>query len=281
MGCLCERVSASGGSSKHRHQKNRWSLPAPMGKVVLPSGKSMFPFSTEVPLERKLDQRTHALLRSRFGLGEPTILRRSVDPGPIGDIGISSDPRVDLSWISTEQVDHEGDVLLASGMDDSVFALNPIVTLNHDYGQAPIGRSLWRKQRAQSGVPGIVAATHYPPKPTNHPSGRDWMPDVALGLVRSGLAVGKSVGFVILAERPPNTQERRSGWSAARRVIEKWLLLEYAVCWMPANPGAVLLPESTAPKSTVNGAMQFQRVHDGEKSQSDEILKKAEILSGI
>ena len=249
--------------------------------VVLLSGKSIIPGSTEVPLERKLDQRTHAFLQSRFGVSEPKIVRRSVDPGSSGDLGITTDPRVDLSWISTEQVDHEGDVLLASGMDDSVFALNPIVTLNHDYGQAPIGRSLWRKHRTQSGVPGIVAATHYPRRPSDHPSGRDWMPDVALSLVHSGLAVGKSVGFVILSERPPTSQERRSGWSAARRVIEKWLLLEYAVCWMPANPGAVLLPESTTPKSTVNIAMQFQRAHVGEKSHSDVILKKAERLSGI
>jgi len=30
-------------------------------------------------------------------------------------------------------------------MDDSQFALNPIVTLNHDYSMPPVGRSLWRK----------------------------------------------------------------------------------------------------------------------------------------
>jgi hypothetical protein len=30
-------------------------------------------------------------------------------------------------------------------MNDSQFALNPIVTLNHNYGAPPIGRSLWRK----------------------------------------------------------------------------------------------------------------------------------------
>lgn len=230
-------------------------------------------------MDRKPDQRTQTLLQSRYGLSEPTIIRRSVDPGPIGPIGPLSDPRVDISWISTELVDHEGDVLLASGMDDSVFASNPIVTLNHDYGQAPIGRSLWRKQRTQSGIPGIVAATHYPPRPMDHPPGRDWMPDVALGLVRSGLAVGKSVGFVIVSERPPSSHERRSGWGAARRVIEKWLLLEYAVCWMPANPGAVLLPGS--PGDPRKASVDSLSLSGHEKSRTDAILKKAGILAGI
>lgn len=237
-------------------------------------------------MDRQLDQRTRNLLQSRYGLEEPTLLRRSVDPGPTGSLGESGDPRVDFSWISTEMVDHEGDVLLASGMDDSVFASNPIVTLNHDYGQAPIGRSLWRKPRTQSGIPGIIAATHYPPRPQDHPIGRDWMPDVALSLVRSGLAVGKSVGFVVLSERPPTSRERRSGWGAARRVIEKWLLLEYAVCWMPANPGAVLLPDSAgnAGREIPKSPGKTDQV-DGAKShpepRTDAILKKAGILSRI
>ncbi len=241
-------------------------------------------------MERNLDLQTRNLLRSRYGLSKPTLIRRSVDPGLIGPPGPLSDPRVDLSWISTEMVDHEGDVLLASGMDDSVFASNPIVTLNHDYGSAPIGRSLWRKQRTQSGIPGIIAATHYPPRPTDHSPGRDWMPDVALGLVRSGLAVGKSVGFVVLSERPPTSEERRSGWAAARRVIVKWLLLEYAVCWMPANPGAVLLPVSAQNGAKQSHGSRPESLFESQfgslseslpESLSGAILKKAEILSGI
>ncbi len=213
-----------------------------------------------------LDEQTRALLAARFGLNQPELIRRAVVPDQSALSGAESSSRVDLSWISTEIVDHQGDVLLARGMDESVFAANPIVTLNHDYRQAPVGRSLWRKLRVRDGIRGIVAATHYPKKPEDHPPDRDWMPDVALGLVRSGLAMGKSVGFVVLSERPPLAEERRSGWAGAKRVIDKWLLLEYAVCWMPANPGALVLLDSGS---------------DLKRSRTERILQKAEILRDI
>ena len=223
-----------------------------------------------------LDERTQTLLANRFGLNQPELIRRSVVPGPSSLADPGSPSRVDLSWISTEIVDLQGDVLLATGMDESVFAANPIVTLNHDYSQAPVGRSLWRKLRVRDGIRGIVAATHYPKKPEDHPPGRDWIPDVALGLVRSGLAVGKSVGFVVLSERPPLAEERRSGWAGARRVIDKWLLLEYAVCWMPANPGAIVLDDTNPGAIVLDDAYS-----DLKKSRTERILRKAEILRGI
>lgn len=50
-----------------------------------------------------------------------------------------------MSWISTETPGRYDHVVFAKGMNDSQFALNPIVTLNHDYTCPPIGRSLWRR----------------------------------------------------------------------------------------------------------------------------------------
>src|SRR5262249_2586258 len=55
---------------------------------------------------------------------------------------LSPESRCDVSWITVETPDHAGDLVLASGMDDSVYQLNPIVTLNHQYDQPPVGRSL-------------------------------------------------------------------------------------------------------------------------------------------
>jgi hypothetical protein len=45
--------------------------------------------------------------------------------------------RADISWISTEDIDRSRDILLAKGMDDSHYALNPIVTLQHAYWMPP------------------------------------------------------------------------------------------------------------------------------------------------
>ena len=50
--------------------------------------------------------------------------------------------RSDVSWITTEAIDHDNEIVIAKGMDNSQFAANPIVTLNHCYRQPPIARSL-------------------------------------------------------------------------------------------------------------------------------------------
>ena len=75
--------------------------------------------------------------------------------------------RSDVSWISTEAVDRYKHVVFAKGMNDSQFALNPIVTLNHNYTKRPIGRSLWRKFVKDGDTRGIKAKTVYPPKPAS------------------------------------------------------------------------------------------------------------------
>src|SRR5581483_10079733 len=50
-----------------------------------------------------------------------------------------SEGRCDVSWITEQTPDRTGDVVLAAGMDDSHFQLNPIVTLNHCYTLPPVG----------------------------------------------------------------------------------------------------------------------------------------------
>jgi hypothetical protein len=47
-------------------------------------------------------------------------------------------------------------------MNDSQFALNPIVTLNHFYTRPPFGRSHWRMSVADGDTRGIKAKTVYP-----------------------------------------------------------------------------------------------------------------------
>ena len=45
-----------------------------------------------------------------------------------------------MSWISTEDVDRSNEVVLARGMNDSQFKLNPIVTMQHAYWLPPVGK---------------------------------------------------------------------------------------------------------------------------------------------
>src|SRR4051812_28710584 len=65
--------------------------------------------------------------------------------------------RADVSWITEEAPDRLGDVVLARGMDDSHFRLNPIVTLNHAYDRPPVGRSSWRRKVREGPLHGVKA----------------------------------------------------------------------------------------------------------------------------
>src|SRR5262245_30877034 len=148
--------------------------------------------------------------------------------------------RSDVSWISTEVVDRAGDVVIAAGMDDREFRLNPVVTLGHDYNRPPVGRGVWRRRVRDGDLVGIKAKTHYPPRPADLEG--PWPPDEVFAHVRAGLLAGKSIGFLPLeAHTPDEAEVRRRGWpEAVRLVIDRWLLLEYACVSLPANPLALV-----------------------------------------
>jgi hypothetical protein len=127
--------------------------------------------------------------------------------------------RCDVSWITEESPDRVGDIVLSAGMDDSHFQLNPLVTLNHDYEQPPVGRSLWRKRVREGTLVGVKAKTFYPVRPAAW-GAEPWPPDRAFELVRAGLLLGKSIGFVPLSLREPTPAERPK-MKAVRSIIEK------------------------------------------------------------
>ena len=163
-----------------------------------------------------------------------------------GPTELNPGERSDVSWISTESVDRTGEVVLARGMDDGQFRLNPLVTLNHDYSLPAVGRSLWRR-RVSDGTPpqglvGIKAKTLYPPRPSSWPADEPWLPDQVFALVQAGLLAGKSIGFLPLQVHVPDEKEvAQRGWAEdVRLVIDRWLLLEYACVSLPANPHALV-----------------------------------------
>ncbi len=154
---------------------------------------------------------------------------------------LSPEGRCDVSWITEETPDRAGDIVIARGMDDAHFQLNPIVTLNHAYDQPPVGRSLWRRKVKEGTLVGVKAKTLYPQKPAAWPGG-DWPPDIAFELVRAGLLCGKSIGFFPLKARTPTGGEisRRPELKSVRYIIEEWILAEYACCFLPTQPNAIV-----------------------------------------
>ena len=153
---------------------------------------------------------------------------------------LNTGERSDVSWISTEAVDRYGHVVFAKGMNDSQFALNPIVTLNHCYSMPPVGRSLWRKVTKDGATRGVKAKTVYPAKPDSW--GEDaWPPDKVFTLIQAGLLNGKSIGWMPTKAHYADLQEQTANkWPDGTLVIEEWLLIEYAVGTIPVNPETVV-----------------------------------------
>lgn len=173
--------------------------------------------------------------------------------------------RSDVSWITTESPDRQNEVVIAKGMNDSQFALNPIVTLNHCYHMPPVGKSLWRKRAKDGALVGIKAKTQYPPIPANWPEGEEWPPDCAFSLVQADLLRGKSIGFLPTAVHVPSREEREramshggegaKAWQNVNLVIDEWILLEYACVFLPAQQNAVVenVSKSFANALGING----------------------------
>ena len=161
---------------------------------------------------------------------------------------VNAGERSDVSWISTETPDRVNEVVIAKGMNDSQFTANPLVTLQHAYWCPPVGKSLWRKRIKDGPVAGIKAKTVYPPRPDSWPldeSGQPspWPPDKVLSLIQAGMLQGKSIGFQVLKGHHPDSKEcQKNGWDPDRvcYVIDEWLLLEYAVCYLPCNPDTLV-----------------------------------------
>jgi hypothetical protein len=154
---------------------------------------------------------------------------------------IMAGERSDVSWISTEEPDRVSEVVIARGMNDSQFKLNPIVTMQHCYWLPPVGKSLWRKVVRDGLRQGVKAKTVYPARPSDWPSDKDWPADIALALVQADLLRGKSIGFLPTKVHAPKQSELEvCGWKDVDLVIDEWILLEYACTFMPAQQEAVV-----------------------------------------
>jgi hypothetical protein len=104
-----------------------------------------------------------------------------------------------------------------------------------------VGKSLWRKKQKNGQVAGIKAKTQYPIMPALW-SDPCWPPDTAFSLIQSGLLNGKSIGFIRLKWHTPSSHEiaAKPEMINIKRIIDEWLLIEYACAFLPVNPEALV-----------------------------------------
>ena len=148
----------------------------------------------------------------------------SLDPGE----------RTDVSFITTDALDRDGEVILPQGGDWSTY--NRVVTFAHRYDQLPVGSNWWIRPKGN----GLIAKTHYPQKPDDW-GDAPWLPSAVLHLMRQPVptCTGKSIGFLPTHVRGATPQEiERRPEMRNVPVIDRWVGVEYAVVPVPCNPDA-------------------------------------------
>jgi hypothetical protein len=143
--------------------------------------------------------------------------------------------RTDVSVITTDALDHDGEVVLPAGIDWSGY--NRVVTFAHRYDQLPVGSNWWMRARGN----GLIAKTHYPPRPADWGEAAPWLPSAVLHLMQQPVATctGKSIGFLPLNIRSATPEERSQRPELdGVPIIDKAAGLEYAVAPVPCNPEA-------------------------------------------
>ncbi len=154
------------------------------------------------------------------------------DPGEMADV----------SYITTDTVDREGEVFLPHGGDWSSY--NRVVTWCHAYGPIdgwiglPVAACLWMKPKSTEQFNGTLAKTRYYAKPADW-GDTPWLPAAIVAQQRQTPpgCTGKSIGCIPLNVREATKDElqRRPDW-AGKPIFDRWLGLEYAVCPVPMNP---------------------------------------------
>lgn len=147
---------------------------------------------------------------------------------------INEADRTIVGFITTEAIDRDNEVVIARGVDESNFRMNPVVAWCHDYKVPSIGKNLWIKPGELNGKNGLIAKTKYATTPRA---------DEIWQLRKGGFLQGYSIGFLPKTGKygPPTESETKAfpTWKNARTIIREWELLEYSDVLIPCNQEAL------------------------------------------
>ena len=175
-----------------------------------------------------------ALGTATLGEGEQTKQMRSFDT----KLHAEPNERRITATVSTAIVDHDGEVLLPSGMDKSIFNTNPLFMLYHDEQQFPLGQ--WDASTVLQRKHGIVGQATFIERSPYHPTDLEWLPDTALWYVQTGVIKALSVGFIPIDRRAPTAKDIGDFGHDCKCVTTKWQLLEISLCNSPTNCEALI-----------------------------------------
>jgi HK97 family phage prohead protease len=152
----------------------------------------------------------------------------------LSKFSVAEGKREFIAMITTNGVDRDGDVIDPKGMDLKNFKLNPVIMLNHESWELPIGKAQWLRAHTDGdGKSGIMAKGFISDKTQKAVE--------AFGLMQDGVLTTTSIGFGIKegGARPP-TEEETKAFPGIKRMITKTELYEFSIVGVPANTDAVI-----------------------------------------
>jgi HK97 family phage prohead protease len=151
-------------------------------------------------------------------------IRKGIVPS---DTQFEEGERAAVSYITTKDVDRDGEIVEPFGVDLEAYRKNPVVLFGHNYSELPIGKNLWIKSDDR----GLIAKTQY----ASHEFAQK-----VYEYRKEGMPLAQSIGFIPI-KWEDNTDKSNKSWS---RRYTKWHLLEYSDVPVPANPEAVAIAVS-------------------------------------
>ena len=174
-------------------------------------------------------------------------------------VEVDDDARTITSYVSTAMVDRDDEVMAPKGVLLAHYIKNPVVLWAHKYDVLPVGKSLWIKTNER----GLISKTQY---------AKHGFADDVYQYRKDGFPMAESVGFIPLsmiegknikdANRAELGIPEDVDLSGAKRIYDKWVLLEYSDVPVPANPEALELAKS-------KGLVQVQVAEDVKDNTED------------
>lgn len=145
-------------------------------------------------------------------------IRKGIVPS---DVQFEEGERAAVSYITTRDIDLDGEIVEPAGVDLESYRKNPVVLFGHNYNELPIGKNMWIKADER----GLIAKTQY----ASHEFAQK-----VYEYRKEGMPLAQSIGFI-----PLQWEDSPGDVKGCRRRYTKWHLLEYSDVPVPANPEAV------------------------------------------
>lgn len=152
-----------------------------------------------------------------------------------------ADERSVVRYISTREIDRDGEILVPDGAIIAEYLKNPVVLFGHNYSEPPHAKAEWVKADKY----GLKSKTVY----ADTERGQEiWK------LIEGGFLNAASVGFIpmesvynggpgwaeVTGKLAEKWDMKPKDFATVRGIITKWLLLEYSDVPVPSNGSALI-----------------------------------------